>query len=155
MAKTKNFFSTHPIVLPLSLIFLAFVFLILLIGSGLISRQVRFLSRGAGVELVDPSSSLIFANPLSVSNSKMPVSVRVFLRDKNAIAVSGIDVKLTATKGAIVPVEGGSLQAVTNESGLATFSVVLPELSPTTLGVVFGPEETLLSKTVTIQIVSF
>lgn len=154
MAKTKNFFSSHSTLLPLSVIFLAFMFLIMLVGSGLVSRQVRFLSRGAGVESVDTSNSLVFANPLSVGNSKTPVLVKVFLRDKNSIAVSGVDVKLTSVRGAIAPSEGGSIQATTNENGMAVFSVILPELTQTTIGVVFGPQETSLSKNITIQIVS-
>lgn len=154
MAKTKNFFSSHPSVLPLSVILLAFMFLIMLVGSGLVSRQVRFMSRGAGVESVDQTNSLIFADPLSVSSGKTPVSVKVFLRDKNALAVSGVDVKLTAVKGTIAPFEGGNIQATTNENGMAVFSVILPELTQTTIGVVFGPQETPLSKNITIQVVS-
>ena len=154
MAKTKNFFSLHPTLLPLSVILLAFMFLIMLVGSGLVSRQVRFLSRGAGVESVDQTNSLIFADPLSVGSGKTPVLVKVFLRDKNALAVSGVDVKLTSVKGTIAPSEGGNIQATTNENGMVVFSVILPELTQTTIGVVFGPQETPLSKNITIQIVS-
>jgi hypothetical protein len=154
MTKVREFLQLHPFILPLGFVFLVFSFLVFFVGSGLISQPVRFFTRGAGVESVDPATSLIFATPLSVTNSKTPVDVKVFLRDKNTVAVSGVDVRLVSTSGTIADANEKGAMAVTDKNGLATFSIFLSDLKPATLKALFGPQETPIAKTITIQVLS-
>ena len=145
---------THSVFFPLTLVFFVFVFLIFMIGSGLTSKRVGFLTRGAGVESVDPTTSLIFVNPLSISTPTSPVKITVQLRSKNSSAVTGVDVSVKAIEGLIAPVQGSSLTSTTNDKGIAEFTVVLPDLKPSKIQALFGPSQTPVSNTVLIQVIS-
>lgn len=125
-----------------------------MIGSGLTSKRVGFLTRGAGVESVDPATSLIFVNPLSVSKITSPVNVKVQLRATDSSAVSGVDVSLKAIEGSIAPDAGSSLTSTTNDKGIAEFTLVLPDLKQSKIQALFGPSQTPITNTVLIQVVS-
>lgn len=137
----KNFLAANPTILPVSLVFLIFIFLMIFMGLSITSKPVRLFGKAADSGIVDPNNSTVWADKYSLKVGEA-ASVRVFLHNGDNRAVGGKKAILTLSPNEIV--EKSFLEETTDANGQANFSVTAK--GPGTVKVSISGEGVALSK---------
>jgi len=120
MDRLKNYIAANPSVLPVSLVFLIFIFLLVFMGLQITSKPVRLFGKAADSGAVDPGNSTIWSDKYSLKVGEA-ASVKVFLYNADNRAVGGKKAVLNLTPAEIV--EKNVLEETTDSNGQANFSI--------------------------------